>query len=1033
MARVRTHYNAPGVQPASPMPGPPPPGEGSSQYRRTFVGRQAELQQLRATFDAAMSGHGGLVALAGEPGIGKTALCERLTDYVAECGGRTLWGHCYEAGSLSLPYLPFVEAIDDYVRSSEPRQLEADLGSGAPEVARIAPDVGLRLQVEPRSHTHPEDERWRLLQSVITFLRNAARRQPILLVLEDLHDADHGTLDLLVHLSRPVSNSYLLVVGTYRDVEVDRAHPLSATLAELRRSPQFSRLPLRGLSVAEVHQMYCQVRGQDVPWSRADAVHRQTEGNPLFVQEVLRYLVEAGLVVRHGSRYVPADAASIETEMPEGLRDVVGKRLSRLSPRTNEVLAIAAVIGREFRLDVLQHVADMSEEDVVASLEEAHARAIIEERGGVVGALGFRFTHAFFRQTLYEEIFAPRRVRWHRLVAAALEDVYAGGLDEHAGELAEHFSQSTDPGDLTRAVKYGELAANRARAVYAYAEAARHLQRALQLQEVLDSKNQARVCDLLLDLGEALMPAGEPERAAEQIATRAFGLAERLGDAQRASRACQVALEGMMRYSAGAVLGSPPLVEWSGRADRWAPPDGPSRVFAEVALGLVRRSELRLTECMDHFSRAIDLARALPDAEPVFFAAGHMLVPIWSPAQLPMLLSLADDVCARSREGVSAQSLSRVLRFGQVIYLASGKRSRAEALWQEGEALASQAGDAFVLILPDLFAAFRATLDGDLETAVERAAAISQRGDELGMAAAGSRWRFSLVTGPLLWMGDHTRFSAELDMLTDAMGLAFNANWWLWGSGVGAMGLAKSGMLPHQPKLVDQDPGSTAGALATALELAVAAGDGEGAARAASQFEGVAAVPIMEFGLANVARLIGRAAVLSGELDAARKHYARALEWATAIRHRPEVALTRLELAELLLASYPSERPEALEHLDFAVAEFGAMRMQPGLERAVELQRTTVPSASAAARAVRVAADPLTTREREVAALMARGLSNREIADALVITEGTAEVHVKHILGKLGFKSRSQVAVWATQQDLAPAGTRLEEPTDKRS
>jgi DNA-binding CsgD family transcriptional regulator len=191
----------------------------------------------------------------------------------------------------------------------------------------------------------------------------------------------------------------------------------------------------------------------------------------------------------------------------------------------------------------------------------------------------------------------------------------------------------------------------------------------------------------------------------------------------------------------------------------------------------------------------------------------------------------------------------------------------------------------------------------------------------------------------------------------------------------------------------------------------------------------------MEFGLANVARLIGCAAVLSGELDAARKHYTQALEWATAIRHRPEVALTRLELAELLLASYPSERPEALEHLDFAVAEFGAMRMQPGLERAVELQRTSVPSASAAsaARAVRVAADPLTTREREVAGLMARGLSNREIADALVITEGTAEVHVKHILGKLGFKSRSQVAVWATQQGLAPAGTRLDEPTDNRS
>src|SRR5262249_49754737 len=134
------------------------------------------------------------------------------------------------------------------------------------------------------------------------------------------------------------------IVGTYRDIEVDRSHPLSSALAELRRGARFLRIPLRGLTVDEVQRMMSLVRGQDVPWSRAEVIHRQTEGNPLFVQEVLRYLVEEGIVIREGGRYALADASST-AGIPEGLRDVVGKRLSRLSEQANQVLSIAAVAG----------------------------------------------------------------------------------------------------------------------------------------------------------------------------------------------------------------------------------------------------------------------------------------------------------------------------------------------------------------------------------------------------------------------------------------------------------------------------------------------------------------------------------------------------------------------------------------------------------------------------------------------------------------------------------------------------------------
>src|SRR5712691_5378268 len=341
-------------------------GEGASNplYRSTFVGREQELKQLQAAFDAAVSGQGALTMVVGEPGIGKTALCEQLATYVAVRGGRTLVGHCYEEGSLSLPYLAFVEALRTYVLARDADGLKSDLGSGGPEVARIVSEVRERAQVEPApAGGDPEEDRWRLLQAVTGFLRNASTVQPLLLVLEDLHWADRGTLDLLLHVARNLQTAdssgrgaRLLVVGTYRDVEVDRAHPLSATLAELRHIGSLPRVVLRGLTIDEVHRMYSAIRGQDVAWAQAEIVHRQTEGNPLFVQEVLRYLVEEGYVVREGGRYVLAEGTEPGTGIPDGLRDVVGKRLNRLSEKTNQVLSVAAVMGREFRLDVLQRV-----------------------------------------------------------------------------------------------------------------------------------------------------------------------------------------------------------------------------------------------------------------------------------------------------------------------------------------------------------------------------------------------------------------------------------------------------------------------------------------------------------------------------------------------------------------------------------------------------------------------------------------------------------------------------------------------------
>jgi predicted ATPase len=437
--------------------------KGLSQ-EQSFVGRESELRQLRAAFEAAAgSGDGRLILLVGEPGIGKTALSDQLCQFVSTAGGRSLVGHCYEEGSFRPPYQPFVEVLGTYLQPLDTDAMQAELGSRAADLARIVPPLRERLQISPPPPGDPEEDRWRLLQAATELLRRAAARQPLLVVLEDLHDADRGTLDLLLYLARNLLGARILIIGTYRDVAVDRAHPLSAALTELHRASNVARVQLHGLSADEVHRLLAETSQQTVPRPFAELVQNQTEGNPLFVRETLRFVIDTGLMERRDGALRRVGDQSLVGRIPEGLRDAVGRRLSRLSESTNRVLSVASVIGREFQFDVLRRVlAPGPDEELEAAVEEASAAAILEEHSAVGAAIMYRFSHAFFRQTLYDEIVAPRRNRLHQQVARALEEIYARRLDEHADELAEHYSFYSDTLNLARAIHYGEVAAKHA-------------------------------------------------------------------------------------------------------------------------------------------------------------------------------------------------------------------------------------------------------------------------------------------------------------------------------------------------------------------------------------------------------------------------------------------------------------------------------------------------------------------------------------------------------------------------------------------
>jgi tetratricopeptide (TPR) repeat protein len=906
-------------------------------YRRVFVGREPELKQLQSAFDGAISGQGALMMVTGEPGIGKTALCEQLSTYVTLRGGRTLVGHCYEAGSLSLPYLAFVEALRSYVLTREVKDLREELGTGAADVARIISEIRERLKIKLRPQKDPEEERYRLMQAVTGFLSNAAAVQPMIVVLEDLHDADKGTLEMLTHVSRNLAGARLLIVGTYRDVEVDRSHPLSAALAELRRVSTYGRVLLRGLNADEVRRMLESITRESVPWGLAEAVHRQTEGNPLFVQEVIRYLVEEGLITRKEGGWRPTRDTPLEMSIPEGLRDVIGKRLSLLSPECNQLLAVASVIGREFALETLKAVAGINEDVFVNALKDAVRLSILEERSQM-GLVRYRFTHAFFRQTLYEEMIAPQRLKLHQQVARSLETLYAKRLEGHATELAEHFSHSTDSADLKKAIEYGEMAAKRATDVYAYGEAVRLLEQALKVQEVLDLEDKAKRCDLLLALGDALILAGEHQRVVNTEAPQALSLAEAIADNTRASRACVLAMRGLGVYGT-TLMASLEAAQWAARADRYAQPETVERAWADVMLGFVKLSGGSSSpEGGVLISRALDLARRLGDPDAYWWTAGVWLFALEAPQHAEERLRLAEELAKQSRHGVNLSILIWALWFIVHTFLQLGQRRRAEDIMAEMRTLAERSGQPNLLILSMVNDAILAIWDGRLEEAVAIRRRILARAEELGILEFGG-WAIWVLCARV-YLGNAAR-ALEL-VLQDSRNMSRNVAT----DGLIMYCLAHLGRYSEVAEMLERlvvaRPGIGSAQDETvpffdiaALQAAVLVGHRPAAELLLHRLAGSSIITSGLWLTTCTGRHLGAAAAFLGRPDEARKHYQEAIKVCTEMKFRPELALTRLQLAELLLEHYPKERAEALEHLDFAIAEFRDMKMQPSLERAL--------------------------------------------------------------------------------------------------
>jgi class 3 adenylate cyclase/tetratricopeptide (TPR) repeat protein len=499
----------------------------------TFIGRAREREALEVAWKDAEQGALRVVLLAGEPGVGKTRLATEIAVHAHSRGGVVLLGTCDE--DLAVPYQPFVEAVGHLVTVCPEGELRGALAERGGELTRLLPELPRRVSsLPPPQGGDPETERYLLFSAVVDLLAKVSSWRPIVLLLDDLHWATKPTLLLLKHLIRSGQPISLLVVGTYRDSDIGRGHPLTELLAELRRESGVERVTLRGLSDDEAVAMMEALAGHGLEGHElalAHAVHAEADGSPFFMRELLRHFFEAGDLIQEGERW---SFRGELTEVPDSVREVIGHRLSRLPESLEDLLTLGAVIGREFDVAVLAPLTGLHPTAVLEGLATARQAALVREVKGSPGR--FTFVHALIRHTIYDELGPARRVELHRRVAETVESLEGDGT--YLSDLAHHWLAATPTvavrvGDVAKATRYAEQAGRRAMASLAYEEAVHHLEGALRAARQVGDNGQ--ICEVLIVLGEAQRCAGDP--AHRETLLEAGRLALDHGDVDRAARA----------------------------------------------------------------------------------------------------------------------------------------------------------------------------------------------------------------------------------------------------------------------------------------------------------------------------------------------------------------------------------------------------------------------------------------------------------------------------------------------------------------
>ena len=883
-----------------------------------FVGRERELERLREAVDGALAGRGSLQLLVGEPGIGKTRAAEELATYARVSGARVYWGRCREDEGAPA-YWPWVQAIRSYARDADPVALAWQLGAGAAEVAQLIPEVAEKLDVEPAKGFDSEEARFRLFDSVTTLMLGAARDRPIVLVLDDLHWADEPSLLLLRFAARELASSGLLILGTYRDVELGRHHPLARMLGEISGIAGSRRIPLKGLSVGAVERYLEMTAGAPAPVGLAEAVQERTDGNPFFVGEVVRLLASEGKLTGGGS--------AAELQIPQGVREVIGRRLDRLSDETNATLRVAAVIGRDFDQELVWRVADMQPEQLMTAATEAIAERLVTD----LSDGHYSFAHALVRDTLYEELSPPKRSALHERTGLAIEEICGGNVEERLGELAHHFLEAAPRGDLAKAIDYAQRAGEQDMEQLAYEDAVDVYGRALEVLELMDEPDEGLRCSLLLSLGGAEAKSARVADARDAF-ERAADSARRLDDADSLVGA---AIGIAMMSDAGRL--DEKLLALLDESLEWI---GPERTARRAALLSAKSAEMYwvdndLTESTRLVDEAIDIAREV-DAPASLAAALQRKIFIPAGPNAPReRLRLADEILELGEATGNREAVLRAhgYRLWQFLELAD-----MEAVDRELSLYARLADE---LRMPEhswltiALRGMRTLLDGDIDGAERLAGEARRAGQRAEQPVAEQFYGIQMTQIRSLQGRAGELLPAVRELAEQFPGIP------AWRGGVVTLA-ARSGDVELARRELERFAGDDFSAIprdvnwSAAMSLlgeAIALiGDVDRAQRAYDEllpYEGLVIVVARAIGCNGpVDRVLGLLAQTMGRLDDAERHLGNAVEIATRMGDRPGMALCGFAFAELLLArDEANDRELALEMLSTVLStarEMGA-------------------------------------------------------------------------------------------------------------
>ena len=649
----------------------------------TLIAREEELGRLLSAIDAVEGGSGRLVLLAGEPGVGKTRLAQEVTLHVHSRGFLVASGRCYEP-EQSVPYFPFLDVLSTAYLAAPP-SIQREVGHRWPHLGRLLPDL---VADRGREAGGSQDEQPELFRAITGFLEAVAGIAPVALLLDDLHWADDSSLMLLAHVARHTYSSHLLILGTHRDAETRRQHRLRSAIVDLSREGLVDHIVIGRLKEEETAALIAAtMEDAQVSDEFAELVHRRTDGNPFFVQQVLRALVEHGDVYRQGGYWLRR--AIEDMEVPESVRAAIWQRLSRLGGTTQQILSEASVLGQVFAFEDLQGIGDRAEGEVEEALEEAVGSGLIRQSAGRhAPGEEYAFDHVLTQEALYADLLPRQRKRLHLAAGEALERLPERQREKRAAELAWHFRRG---GDAMRSLPYAVLAGSQAETVFAHGEAEWHYRLVLELAR--ESDNHSWGVAALEKLGTVLRTVARYDEALQMWEQAAQSYAAR-GESESHGRV--LALIGEVHYHRGTpeqgIARLQPVLAAAGH-------DGTSRTPAAylpsvyAALSLLFFASGRYDEALAAAERASNLAGTVGDQGVLPRAEVSRALALLALSRRDEAQRVLEEVVPLAETAGDLDTLARALDNLSNVHYRRGEFDKSRAYLLRGLEVAERMGD----------------------------------------------------------------------------------------------------------------------------------------------------------------------------------------------------------------------------------------------------------------------------------------------------------------------------------------------------